>query len=338
MERGILPAGASTKNAGFACIGSFSEMLEDLKTLSPEEVISLVQMRRNGLKKLRERLGDKNIDYRENGSYELIGENRLDQLNQLNQLNQLLYPILGGNAFSVADEKIKAFRFSPHYIKVLIENHFEGELHTGKMMRRLIDLALTKGVEIKTGTEVKGYEEKNSAIDVIVQHPYLGEEIIFTARNLLLCTNAFTKTILPDLDLRPGRGQVLITEPIRGLPFKGIFHFERGYYYFRELNGRVLFGGGRNLDMGGETTTEFEYNRRIQEDLEEKLRQIILPGIPFSIGDRWTGIMAFGSTKQPVVKKYSDHVFIGVRMGGMGIAIGSEVGEQLAEMALGQRI
>lgn len=33
LEKGFLPAGASTKNAGFACFGSMSEILEDLKPL-----------------------------------------------------------------------------------------------------------------------------------------------------------------------------------------------------------------------------------------------------------------------------------------------------------------
>ncbi len=34
LERGILPMGASSKNAGFACFGSPGELLEDLKSHS----------------------------------------------------------------------------------------------------------------------------------------------------------------------------------------------------------------------------------------------------------------------------------------------------------------
>jgi glycine/D-amino acid oxidase-like deaminating enzyme len=33
LEKGILPQGASTKNAGFACFGSISEVLSDLETI-----------------------------------------------------------------------------------------------------------------------------------------------------------------------------------------------------------------------------------------------------------------------------------------------------------------
>jgi glycine/D-amino acid oxidase-like deaminating enzyme len=126
---------------------------------------------------------------------------------------------------------------------------------------------------------------------------------------------------------------VLITDPIPGLPFKGVFHLEEGYYYFRELDGRVLLGGGRQLDFPGETSTEFRYNDRIQHELEEMLRHLILPGRPFTIADRWTGIMAFGSTKQPIVRAYTDNIILGVRMGGMGVAIGSLIGDRIATMA-----
>ena len=43
LEKGVLPQGASTKNAGFACFGSISEIVDDLKTHTEEEVIQLIQ-------------------------------------------------------------------------------------------------------------------------------------------------------------------------------------------------------------------------------------------------------------------------------------------------------
>src|SRR5574343_1430185 len=58
LEKGILPQGASTKNAGFACFGSLSEILDDLKSHSEEEVLQLIQKRWSGLQLLRKKLGD----------------------------------------------------------------------------------------------------------------------------------------------------------------------------------------------------------------------------------------------------------------------------------------
>jgi hypothetical protein len=36
------------------------------------------------------------------------------------------------------------------------------------------------------------------------------------------------------------------------------------------------------------------------------------------------------------VKKLSDHLFCGVRMGGMGVAIGSLVGKEIADMIVAE--
>ena len=63
LERGILPSGASTKNAGFACIGSVSELSDDLTKMSEQNVWETVSFRYAGLKKLRSLVGDENIYY-----------------------------------------------------------------------------------------------------------------------------------------------------------------------------------------------------------------------------------------------------------------------------------
>ncbi len=93
-----------------------------------------------------------------------------------------------------------------------------------------------------------------------------------------------------------------------------------------------MFCGGLNLDFSGETTSTFEFNYLIQQELEEKLRTIILPHHPFKIADRWVGIMAFGATREPIIRQHSRNIYLGVRMGGMGVAIGAAVGAQLAGM------
>jgi len=43
LEKGMLPQGASTKNAGFACFGSLSELIDDLSSHTEQEVYNLVK-------------------------------------------------------------------------------------------------------------------------------------------------------------------------------------------------------------------------------------------------------------------------------------------------------
>ncbi|UYQ93930.1 FAD-binding oxidoreductase [Chitinophaga horti] len=329
FERGILPTGASTRNAGFACIGSLTEILADLKTMPAADIVDLVALRKDGLCQLRERLGDERIGYRENGSYELLSAKEVSALEHIDEVNELLWPVLGMPAYLRADHKIRDFGFNT---TALIENNCEGELHSGKMMRALIDLAIEKGIEIKTGCEVLAYDENAGGITITVQRQWMNESVRFQAQRLAICTNAFAKQLLPGEDITPGRGQVLVTHPIPTLPFKGVYHFDEGYYYFRELEGRILFGGGRNFDFEGETTTDFELSEQIQRQLEEKLRTIIIPDIPFTVDMRWSGIMAFGASKRPIVKQLSPQLFVAARMGGMGVAIGTAVAKQLAAL------
>jgi gamma-glutamylputrescine oxidase len=95
-----------------------------------------------------------------------------------------------------------------------------------------------------------------------------------------------------------------------------------------------LLGGGRNLDFDKETTTSFGVNEVILDELKRLLAEVIAPGSSLKIDQQWSGIMAFGRTKEPIVEKISDNVAIGVRLGGMGVAIGTLVGEELAQLAV----
>ena len=66
--------------------------------------------------------------------------------------------------------------------------------------------------------------------------------------------------------------------------------------------------------------------------MKKKLHEVILPNNEFTIDYQWAGIMGVGESKSPIIRKYGKHVAFGVRMGGMGVAIGSLVGKKLSEI------
>ena len=327
LERGTLPTGASTKNAGFSCFGSLTEILSDLKQLSEQSVVELVRLRWQGLQKLRERLGDDGIGYLGYGGYELLQEEGLDCLESIDRVNKLVFPLFEKPVYQLKNESIGLFGFNKDLIKGLVYNPFEGQIHTGKMMKNLHRYAQERGIDVYTGSPVDHFEESAGEVKVAVRDGFS-----FIASKVAICTNAFTKQLVPEVDLSPGRGVVLVTRPVSGLKFKGTFHYEEGYYYFRNFGNRVIFGGGRNLDLEGEASTSFEARDLILNKLKEDLKNVILPTTPFEIDYSWVGVMAFGIHKKPILEPFSDRVFMGVRLGGMGVAIGSQVGGQLAEM------
>ncbi|MBL6447219.1 FAD-binding oxidoreductase [Fulvivirga sp. 29W222] len=333
FESGLLPTGASTKNAGFACFGSITELLEDIKVLGKEQALTLVMERYLGLIKLRERLGDANLDYHNHGGYELIREQELYCIDEIETINDLLKDVFDEKPFEEDKSLVKTFGFNDQVVKSLIYSRYEGQIDTGKMMKSLINMAQKLEIRILTGASVSKIEENSKDVDILVADQTYGH-VKFKAGSVAICTNAFTKKLITDIDLNPGRGIVLVTKPIENLKFKGVFHCEKGYYYFRNYGDRVIFGGGRNLDYEAETTTSFDINTDIKKELLRRLDEIILPKTPYEVDYLWAGIMAFGQNKQPVLKQHSDRIYLGVRLGGMGVAIGSRMGEKLAEMMI----
>ena len=326
LEKGILPQGASTKNAGFSCFGSISEIKSDLKSHTEEEVFDLVRSRWEGIELLRALVGDKEMDYRQYGGHELFTKEKLELFEEcsdsIESINRLLKPIYKGNPYTKHPNNFRFRGIQEEYIT----NTFEGQINTGKMMLALLNQARKAGIEILNSIEVLSFEETSEGIKISTS-----SFDYFTAK-LIIATNGFAKKLL-EIDVKPARAQVLITKPIKGLPIKGTFHLEEGYYYFRNIDNRVLFGGGRNLDFIGEETTEFGNTLLIQNTLETMLKEIILPNTLFEIDQRWSGIMGVGTKKKPIIKRISENVVCGVRLGGMGIAIGSLVGKQLSDMS-----
>ncbi|MFM7682007.1 MAG: FAD-dependent oxidoreductase [Bacteroidota bacterium] len=78
LERGYLPTGASTKNAGFACFGSPTELYDDLQSIPENCVWDTFEMRFQGLKTLFELVNPKSIDYDNCGSWDLIEHSNSD--------------------------------------------------------------------------------------------------------------------------------------------------------------------------------------------------------------------------------------------------------------------
>lgn len=329
LERGTLPTGASTKNAGFACFGSPTELVRDASTLGIEKVCQLVEQRKRGLELLRARLGDDAISYDLCGGYELLWRTHIGVLDWLDELNALLQPIFGSTYVLRADERITTFGFGSA-VEHLLELPHEGRIHTGQMMRALLGYVASRGALVLCGTPVERIEPEQEYASILTRSPATGA-LRFRARAVALATNALAPMLGGCVPASPGRGQVLVTEPLDRLPWDGVFHFDEGYFYFRNVGRRILFGGGRNLDFQGETTDELAVTEPIQAQLEEYLREVIVPGVTVRIAQRWAGIMGFREPALPAVAWCNKRVLQLFGCNGMGVALGSLVARDAAE-------
>lgn len=333
VDRWFYPLGASTRNAGFATFGSLSELTSDIHSRGWEACLSLIEKRWKGLQKLLHRTSPEQIDFQKNGGFELYTKDDQgrydDSLHLMDELNGHLKSMVGENGQFRSASRKAVSGMSNDLIKHVIQCPSEGYLHPGKLMRSLSRKAREMGAEYFGPFTVTQWEHQGSCVSVSAK-----EGISLTAKNLLFATNGFTSELLPELEVLPARNQVILTEPISGLAWKGCFHAREGFYYFRDFRGRILLGGARNEDFAGETTNQFGSSDQIQYALKHYLKHVIMNGKDVKIEESWSGIMGVGKEKRPIIRKIEDRIFCAVRLGGMGVAIGSQVGEDAAQLIL----
>ncbi|MEK7586031.1 MAG: FAD-binding oxidoreductase [Patescibacteria group bacterium] len=315
IERGNIPTGASTRNAGFACFGSPSEIISDMSTMG-DEVWSLIEMRYKGIQKMRKVLGDGLIGYSPCGGYECFDDSLKVNpvLCMLGDINRKMREITGTDqTFTIVD---KSDNLGLSGFDKLIKNKFEGSLHSGRLVSALTQRVLSLGVTIINNTELVTFEENNNWV---VVHTNRGD---FKSFRLILCTNAFTRYITDSVTITPARGQILLTGPIENLKLDGTFHYNEGFIYFRNLGNRVMLGGARDEDFETEKTTQFGTTEKVQRVLEKFLSCHILKGGKYTIEKRWSGIMGFTENKKPALHiSPSGNVFTIADCNGMGVAM-----------------
>lgn len=329
LERGVFPTGASTKNAGFACFGSLTEILDDFWNMTQDEVFALVERRYKGIQSIRKQFGDRKLDYFQSNGYELLEESQLQAIDQMGGVNKLLKPVFKADVFSLVKNPVKMG--FPSQVKSIVKNKFEGELDPGKYMNSLWKLAQQEGVRVLTGVTVCQIIKDEGIV--------LGEDgqgktsLEFRGNKIAICTNAFTNKLWPESDINPGRGLILLSEPLGfKIPWKGTFHMDKGYVYFRQIDGRLLLGGARNKDFEGENCTDFAVNPKIKLHLQKLAGEVIFPGKDIRWDTEWTGIMAFGKIKSPIIQQVGAKTAVAVRLGGMGVAIGWRIGKELSAL------
>jgi gamma-glutamylputrescine oxidase len=154
------------------------------------------------------------------------------------------------------------------------------------------------------------------------------------AGQIVLAASAGSATLLDGYTITPGRGTVLVTTPIFSAgynPWHGTWHYDAGYVYWRHLpDGRVLLGGGRNHFRAAETTDSTTTNPEVLAWLEAFANRVLKLPSGWQVAGHWSGTMGFTESNQPFVTEAAPGVWLAAGLGGMGVAIGMQVGKTLA--------
>lgn len=312
VDKGITPEGASTRNAGFSCIGSISEHLADLKISSEETVFKRIGRRWNGLQLLRKTIGDDAMDYQNTGGYEIFKEEKTYKrcAEKIPWFNQKLKDKFGLKDVYSTD----VYEGYP-----AIFNRVEGAINSGKLMRTLHVRLAKAGIRI-------WWNSKVLRVETGVVHFENGFQI--NPKKTVIAVNGFLQR-LENLPIHPARGFVLVTKPISDLKWIGTFHYDEGYVYFRNVNDRLLLGGGRNVAKEEEATDLFGANQKIRDYLIGFADKTLKLPEKWEIDIEWSGIMGMTENKEPILEKVKPGVWVAAGLSGMGIAIGMQVAKEL---------
>ena len=308
--------GATTRNAGFACFGSPSELLEDWKQLGAESTVDLVKMRWEGLRELRQTWGDDAIGYQACGAIEAFTDaDLMDACNEaLPDLNEALTHVLGHPPFEASTKNVEAGLIR---LKGIIKSPLEGALDAARMTKTFRQQLHLKNISFLAGHQVQSLKHSHDEWTLVTNEGTLA------ARKVLIANNGWASELL-ELDVEKAPNTVVVSQPLAGLTLKSTVHHDRGYVYARDLDGRLLIGGGRNWNCANE-------EERISK-LKAWAREHVTGASDFEASVQWRGYLGVGATRGPILRDLGNGLYAGVRMGGMGVAIGTVVGRNLASM------
>lgn len=339
IDRDVLGEGGTTRNAGFACFGGPGEWLDDLDVLGMEGWLSLLRRRAEGLADLVGLLGTDALGLQWTGGWELFdgdggGRSRAQVvLERLEELSSAALPILGralGDLHpaqgrpALERDDARAGHFGA---ELAVRLPWEGILHTGRMVEAFHRALHRSDIQCLFGCPVEAIGHESGA-----DAPWRVRTVRGTLESarVAVCTNGFSRTLLPDLDVTPVPNRVLVVTP-DSMPPEGAYHVEDGYLYFRTLSGgQVLFGGGRHyglplpLHPGRSPEAEDAWDVRLLQSARRWL------GPVNGITHRWTGWLGVGENRQPLIGSTAPGLHHAVRMGGMGVAMGCGIGKALA--------
>ncbi|MDX1994506.1 MAG: FAD-dependent oxidoreductase [bacterium] len=197
------------------------------------------------------------------------------------------------------------------------------------------------GAELVANNELYAIEQTEPDCVTVYTH-----RVIFRARYVLLCTNAYSPRIDPYFigKVIPTRGQCLVTAPLPEPVMRGCGYSDYGYMYYRmTFDNRLLIGGGRkNYKALENDTTDDRTTPEVQGYLDAYLHKHFpdvaahLAAHNLPIERRWAGIMGFSVDGLPLVGTLPGKPRVGfaVAFHGHGLALGAGTAERAVEFLL----
>ncbi|TAN33957.1 FAD-binding oxidoreductase [bacterium] len=296
VERRRLAAGASGRNAGFLLAGVAASYAEAVRLFGRDQAREVWQLTNENHDRMLEAVAGEDVGHRRLGSATLASgdEERL----QLEESHELL----------------REDGFEARWDGRCLSNPRDGEVDPAALVGALARRAQPGA--IREGVEVTAIEASRGGLVVRA-----GEDEC-RAGLVILATNAYTPLLLPQVQIRPLRAQMLACGPIPKPVCDRPTYSHFGYRYWRQLASReVLIGGWRDASMDTEVGYDEQPTPRIQALLDAQLERL---GAAGEVTHRWAGTMGFTASGLPLAGPLDGmpnvHICAGFNGHGMGFA------------------
>jgi gamma-glutamylputrescine oxidase len=307
-ERGVIAAGASGRNGGFALRGAAIPHDQARVRYGRERARLVEALSRAALGRLEGLAGD---------AFRRVGSLRLAADDAERDALRREHDALAEDGFTVewVDDLEPPL---DRLYRGAILNPGDGAVHPARWVRRLAAHAAAAGADLREHepASVSGVDA-----DVVV-----------------VAADGFTRGLLPELAalVRPTRGQVLATAPLPQLLYGRPHYARAGYdYWHQSQDRRLVLGGCRDTSPATEETDVEETTPVIQHELE-RLAADLLGGLP-QVTHRWAGVWGTTPDGLPIVGRVPgrDSVWVCGGYSGHGNVLGLACGELVARAITG---
>lgn len=306
LERDRIASGASARNAGFVLAGVAENFVAACRRYGQERASRIWRTTTTNRVLLAAIVKRHRIecDLAWNGSVQQAGDDE-----EWGEIRESAEQLSGRGVRVTADAEHRNACYAE-----------DGEVHPVKLVRGLAAAAEERGARIFEGTQVTALRADGVTTT----------SGTVRSASVVVCTNAYSESLLPRVRIVPIRGQIAATGPVRERHFPRPVYAHRGYRYWRQTGeGRVLVGGWRNTAFDEETGTDARPTDTIQRHLDGFLAE---HGITAPVTHRWAGIMGFSHDSLPYIGRREDGIYMNAGFTGHGNAFAVVGGEIVSSL------